>query len=56
MRKLLVGIGAVLLLTANAQATPFTFTTQLTGDIRPENPDELFVNVTIAGDTDSDNT
>lgn len=37
----------------NASADPFTATTTLTGDFRAGNPDNLFVNVTVSGDTSS---
>ena len=47
MKKLLVGIGAMLLLAAGAQADTFTITGQLTGDPRLDNPDNLFIDVTI---------
>src|SRR5512145_3504532 len=36
-----------------AHSTAFTVNGLLTGDTRPGNPDNLFVNVTITGDTDS---
>ena len=36
-----------------AEAEPFTITSVLTGDFRTNNPDNLLVNVTITGDTDS---
>jgi hypothetical protein len=36
-----------------ALAAPFTITSVLTGDFRADNPDNLFVNVTITGDTTS---
>jgi len=41
------------LLSSAAFAVPYTITGTLTGDIRPDNPDNLFVNVTITGDTTS---
>ena len=44
---------ALVLLTQGAYATPFTITSQLTGDIRLDNPDNLFIDVTITGDTTS---
>lgn len=44
---------ALALLTQGAYATPFTITSQLTGDIRLNNPDNLFIDVTITGDTTS---
>ena len=47
MKKLLVGIGAMLLLAAGAQADTFTITSQLTGDPRLGNPDNLLIDVTI---------
>ena len=37
----------------NVEAVPFTLSSTLTGDFRAENPDGLFVNVTITGDTTS---
>lgn len=36
-----------------AHSIPFTIDGLLMGDIRPNNPDNLFVNVNITGDTDS---
>ena len=39
-----------------AEAEPFTITSVLTGDFRANNPDNLLVNVTITGDTDSNVT
>jgi hypothetical protein len=48
----LAGLGATLL-SASALAVPFTLTSTLTGDIRAANPDNLIVNVTITGDTTS---
>lgn len=39
-----------------AEAVPFTITSVLTGDIRPQNPDNLLVNVTVTGDTTSNLT
>lgn len=39
-----------------AEAVPFTITSVLTGDIRPQNPDNLIVNVTVTGDTTSNET
>jgi PEP-CTERM motif len=39
-----------------AEADPFTITSVLTGDFRADNPDNLVVNVTITGDTDSNVT
>lgn len=44
---------ALVLMMQGAQATPFTITSQLTGDIRLDNPDNLFIDVTITGDTTS---
>lgn len=49
-------IGSALLLANTAYATPFTITSQLTGDPRPGNPDNLIVDVTITGDTTSNQT
>ncbi len=49
-------IGSALLLANTAYATPFTITSQLTGDPRLENPDNLIVDVTITGDTTSNKT
>lgn len=37
----------------SASAEPFTFTATLTGDFRTNNPDNLFVDVTVTGDTTS---
>src|SRR3569832_960962 len=45
-----IGLG-LMLFTGAAQAIPFQITSQLTGDPRPENPDYLVVDVTVAGDT-----
>ncbi len=42
------------LVAQSASATPFVITSTLTGDIRLDNPDNLFVDVTITGDTTSD--
>lgn len=39
-----------------ASAEPFTITAALTGDVRVDNPDYLFVNVTVKGDTTSNVT
>lgn len=39
-----------------ARAEPFTITAVLTGDIRMENPDNIIINVTITGDTTSNQT
>lgn len=44
---------ALMLMAQSAQAVPFIITAQLTGDIRLDNPDNLVVDVTIAGDTAS---
>jgi len=44
---------ALALMAQSVYATPFTITSTLTGDPRPANPDNLFVYVTITGDTDS---
>jgi hypothetical protein len=41
---------------STAEAVPFTITSVLTGDIRPQNPDNLIVNVTVTGDTTSNVT
>ncbi len=48
----LAAIGSCLL-TTTAFATPFTISSTLTGDSRASNPDNLFVNVTITGNTDT---
>lgn len=40
----------------NALAVPFTITSNLTGDFRTNNPDNLLVHVTITGDTTSNLT
>jgi PEP-CTERM motif len=42
-----------LALAPRASAEPFTINAVLTGDARANNPDNIFVNVTIAGDTTS---
>jgi PEP-CTERM motif len=42
-----------LALASEASATPFTLTSTLTGDFRADNPDNLFLNVTVTGDTTS---
>lgn len=42
-----------LALAPSASAEPFTLTTTLTGDVRLENPDNIFVGVTVTGDTTS---
>jgi hypothetical protein len=39
-----------------AEAVPFTIQSQLTGDFRSGNPDGLVVNVTVTGDTTSNQT
>jgi hypothetical protein len=39
-----------------ALADPFEISSLLSGDPRADNPDNLYVNVTIAGDTDSNTT
>lgn len=44
---------ALALMAQGAFATPINITATLTGDIRTNNPDNLIVNVTIAGDTTS---
>ena len=57
--KLLVAAVAAVVALASApqaEAVPFTVTSVLTGDARPDNPDNLFVNVTITGDTTSNVT
>jgi hypothetical protein len=41
------------LLCGAAFATPITLTAQLTGDPRPDNPNNLIVDVTVTGDTTS---
>lgn len=49
--KLRAGLAALALLAApSAMAVPFTLTSTLTGDPRTNNPDNIFVNVTINGD------
>lgn len=40
----------------HAEAVPFVLTTDLTGDARLENPDNLIVHVTVLGDTTSNLT
>jgi len=47
---------AVLGFAGAAQASPFTITSTLTGDPRPENPDNIIVNLTVSGDTTSNLT
>lgn len=42
---------AALLMAPSAMAVPFTLTSTLTGDPRTNNPDNIFVNVTIAGNS-----
>lgn len=49
--KLTVFAGAVLLASGIATATPINITSQLTGDPRANNPDNLVVDVTIVSDT-----
>ena len=49
----LVAVGCWLAIPSQASAVPFTVTSVLTGDFRDTNPDNLFVNVTITGDTTS---
>ena len=46
----------ILILSKSVFATPFTIFTTLTGDPRPGNPDSLFVDVTIQGNTDEAET
>jgi hypothetical protein len=41
---------------SRVEAVPFTITSTLTGDIRPQNPDNILINVTITGDTTSNLT
>lgn len=41
---------------SRVEAVPFTITSVLTGDIRLQNPDNLVINVTITGDTTSNET
>jgi PEP-CTERM motif len=45
---------SALLFTGASYAIPFTITSQLTGDPRPENPDGIVIDVSITGDTTSD--
>jgi hypothetical protein len=60
LSRLLVraGVAAVLGLAVvqPAAAVPFTLNSQLTGDFRAGNPDGLVVNVTVTGDTTSNQT
>jgi hypothetical protein len=49
----LVACSVTIGLPSTVEAVPFTITSTLTGDIRPQNPDNLIVNVTITGDTTS---
>lgn len=51
-----VVISGAMLLASQSMADPFTITSQLTGDPRPQNPDNLIVDVTITGDTTSNTT
>jgi hypothetical protein len=52
-----LAVGALMMgLPSRAEAVPFTITATLTGDIRPQNPDGLVVDVTITGDTTSNLT
>lgn len=54
LRASLFGTAIVMsILSGQTQALPILITAQLTGDIRPANPDLLFVNVTITSDTTS---
>ncbi|MEW5789644.1 MAG: PEP-CTERM sorting domain-containing protein [Pseudomonadota bacterium] len=53
MRTLPVFAALSFLAAGTALATPYTITAQLVGDIRADNPDNLFVDVTITGDTTS---
>lgn len=41
---------AAMLIAPSAMAVPFTLTSTLTGDPRTNNPDNIFVNVTVVGD------
>jgi hypothetical protein len=47
---------AALGMAQKAEAVPFLLTATLTGDPRPENPDNLLVHVTVTGDTTSNLT
>jgi len=51
-----VFISGAMLYATQGVADPFTITSQLTGDPRLDNPDNLIVDVTITGDTTSDTT
>jgi hypothetical protein len=44
---------SALMLASTANAVPISISAALTGDARSANPDNLFINVTIAGDTNS---
>jgi hypothetical protein len=44
---------AALCFSAASHAIPFTLTAQLTGDPRAANPDNIFIDVSVVGDTDS---
>ncbi|MEN8141352.1 MAG: PEP-CTERM sorting domain-containing protein [Thermodesulfobacteriota bacterium] len=59
-KKILSGMALAGLLALGAAGTsfaaPFTITSQLTGDPRPDNPDNLIVDVTILADTESADT
>lgn len=49
-------VSGMLTIASASLADPFTIEAALTGDPRPSNPDNLFVDVTITGDTTSDTT
>ncbi|MDX9785288.1 MAG: PEP-CTERM sorting domain-containing protein [Desulfobacterales bacterium] len=50
MKRVFLSIMVILFLTCASNVLAFTITSQLTGDIRPENPDSLIVDVTITVD------
>jgi hypothetical protein len=51
LRAPLLALACILFAATSAVAAPFTITSTLTGDNRPENPDGLNILVTITGDT-----
>lgn len=53
MKKTLLAAAAAAFLSQAAYATPINLTATLTGDPRTDNPDNLFVNVSVTSATDS---
>lgn len=53
LRSAIAGAICWLSFAPSASAEPFSLTATLTGDFRLENPDNLFVDVTVTGDTTS---